>query len=223
MHTIKLMSLLIIIGWITGCTHLPRVYLGEGDMRGKVVDAETQEPIKNAVVVAIWQLEGGWFQPIYTGNIALREATTDEQGNFVLESWGPRFGMSGWLDHGMPLLIAYKKDYLFGWIRGWLDDWGELGFVTIEPPKFYKSDFITVEMKKYVGPAQQYEGALPYMGPYIHDYSGKRCDWLKVPMFTTKMVEIGAMSIVGLKLSAGRCLVSEKYVDDMIRKHSHEK
>ena len=165
----------------------------------------------------------------YTGNIALLETTTDENGDFVLDSWGPRFGMSGWLDDETPELIAYKKGYLFGWISAWLEEGVFKPMTPLNiPPKFYKSDFITLEMKKYIEPdnkypkAPQYSGSLPYMGPYIHDDRGKKCDWLKVPMFTTKMVEIGRMSIESLKFDAGRCSKSEKYVDEMIRKYSHE-
>ena len=220
---IRLMLVMTVIGWMTGCTYLPRVYLGEGEMRGKVVDAETKEPIKNAVVVAIWQLEGGWFHAEYTGNIALLETTTDEQGNFVLDSWGPRFGMSGWLDDETPELIAYKKGYLFGWISAWLEEGVFMPMTPLNvPPKFYKSDFITMEMKKYEGSANQYSGKLDNIDEFINGYSGNRCDWKKVPMFTTKMLEIGAMSIKNLKVGAGNCWVSEKYVDDMVRRYSHE-
>ena len=41
MRIIRLMSLFIMLGMMTGCTHLPRVHWGADEMRGKVVDAQT--------------------------------------------------------------------------------------------------------------------------------------------------------------------------------------
>jgi hypothetical protein len=105
-------------------------------------------------------------------------------------------------------------------LQGWRDSETKYGYVG---DKYYRSDFITMEMKKYEGSADQYSVRLHYIREVINGYSGNRCDWLKVPMFTTKMVDVGALSLSGLKFDAGPCLVSQKYVDDMIRKYSHEK
>jgi hypothetical protein len=221
--------ILLILSQVTGCTYLPRIYLGSGEMRGRVIDAETTTPVQDAVVVAIWKLYGyGFHEKQYTANIAVLETTTDENGDFVLAAWGPRFGMSGFMDdkHSSPLLIVYKKGYLFTEISSWRDEWP---WHSPYPP-FYKSDFITVEMRHPALVGMPVTSSISgvhfssgtYVEDYINDSRGKLCDWLDVPLFTTRLVETGEMSVKSLKQDAGNCWVSEKYIDNMIRRYRQE-
>jgi hypothetical protein len=79
--------LFILFQFISGCVRL--VYY-EGDYHGKVIDAETLQPIEGAVVLGVWSLEygtaGGPVHEYYDA----RETVTDENGEFTIKGMGPR-------------------------------------------------------------------------------------------------------------------------------------
>ena len=50
--------------------------------------------------------------------------------------------------------------------------------------------------------------------------SEKECDWLKVPMFTSRMIEIGQLTIESL-FRSGKCGVSKAEIEDMIRSYGN--
>ena len=58
---------------------------------GKVVDADTGEPLEGAIVIAVWQLERGFGLEgtIPSSFMNVSEVVTDEDGNYFIEGWGP--------------------------------------------------------------------------------------------------------------------------------------
>ena len=54
---------------------------------GKVLDAN-DKPIKGAVVLAAWRSREFLTGSFYT--VVVREATTEQDGSFQIEGWGPR-------------------------------------------------------------------------------------------------------------------------------------
>ena len=70
-----------------GCVSL--VYY-EGDYHGKVIDAETLQPIEGAVVLGVWSKgyhgAGGIAHEYYDA----RETVTDKNGEFTIKGMGPR-------------------------------------------------------------------------------------------------------------------------------------
>src|SRR5882672_266372 len=59
----------------------------------RVIDLDTKEPIKDAIVIARWELE---YQKIALyaesrekGTMKVIEVTTDENGNAKIPAWGP--------------------------------------------------------------------------------------------------------------------------------------
>jgi len=56
----------------------------EGSFKGKVVDAETKEPIKDAVVVAIYKVESYAFIESPTSVVDAKEVLTNTKGEFYI-------------------------------------------------------------------------------------------------------------------------------------------
>ncbi len=63
----------------TGC-------YAKGPWQGKVIDAETKQPIEGAVVVAVWIRETGTPAGTDTGFVDAVETTTDKNGEFEISS-----------------------------------------------------------------------------------------------------------------------------------------
>jgi hypothetical protein len=72
---------------LCGCVSL--VYY-DGTYHGRVIDAQTREPIEGAVVLGVWSKgymgAGGIAHEYYDA----RETVTDAQGEFTIEGMGPR-------------------------------------------------------------------------------------------------------------------------------------
>jgi hypothetical protein len=89
---IRWTALISVIAWVLGGCAVTsagaQTYLQgyQGPYRGRVVDAETKEPIAGAVVVAIWSRER--VEPLITRIVfhAAREVLTGPDGSFVLEA-----------------------------------------------------------------------------------------------------------------------------------------
>jgi hypothetical protein len=73
---------------ILGC--FQRLIANEGSYRGRIVDADTGEPLEGVVVLGTWYTElptlAGSVQRYYDA----REAVTDERGEFVIAGQGVR-------------------------------------------------------------------------------------------------------------------------------------
>ena len=79
----------------------------EGSYKGRIVSAETGEPLAGVVVLAAWYKRyagaGGTFGPFYDA----REVVTDGQGDFTLPGMGPR--LMSFL--GFPGFVIFKAGY----------------------------------------------------------------------------------------------------------------
>ena len=75
---------------LAGCTSPVReLYFGE--IKGTVVDADTNKPIAGAVVYVNWQAidRSGLIQAVYVEPLFAAETTTDSQGRYVIPRGGP--------------------------------------------------------------------------------------------------------------------------------------
>lgn len=91
------------------------------EMRGRVLDAETGAPIRNAAVVALWLLRpppGLSFEP-YDGRFRILETLTDENGEWRIPGWGPRLlPPFKRIDDSMPRVGAWARGYRSWWLQG---------------------------------------------------------------------------------------------------------
>lgn len=92
---IKKVFLLIAVLLTTGCY---------GTLKGRVIDAETGEPIEGAVAVAEWTRTKG-FGNTYTVSAKVVEAVSDKDGNIELDGCYRPFVNE-------PGLTIYKKGYV---------------------------------------------------------------------------------------------------------------
>ncbi|MDH5785563.1 MAG: carboxypeptidase-like regulatory domain-containing protein [Chromatiales bacterium] len=83
------------------------------DVEGRIVDAETGEPIAGAVVVGIWQLESQGFEHVYGKAIHVVESVSDAEGNYHLEGFFLKFvgHLSGKLRTSDPHITVFAEGY----------------------------------------------------------------------------------------------------------------
>jgi hypothetical protein len=77
-----------------------------------VVDAETNQPIEGAIVVANWQLvRGGLDGPRYQGQLEVKEVVTDKAGRFDLEGFTKPNPTLAELRNEDPRILIFKAGY----------------------------------------------------------------------------------------------------------------
>jgi hypothetical protein len=84
-----------------------------GSIEGWVVDAETEKPISDMVVVAHWQLKGGFEGGTPVNEVKILESLTDQNGRYFFPAWGPRFALMGDLSSDAPVILMFKRGYKF--------------------------------------------------------------------------------------------------------------
>jgi hypothetical protein len=137
---------LVLIGLST-CVWAPPVYWGDA-IHGRVVDADTGEPLEGVVVVADWKLLGGGYgHGGHLDSLVVQETVTGKNGEFALPEWGPKMRPSFTMLDKAPWLILFKSRYEHGAL------WNEQssnGFVR-------RSDWDgqTVKLKRFSGTAQR--------------------------------------------------------------------
>lgn len=87
----------------------PATYSAEA-IEGWVVDAETDKPVENVIVVAHWDLESAYN----LGQMMVMETLTDKDGRFYFPAWGPKLRpMNAALTFADPEIIMFKSGYDF--------------------------------------------------------------------------------------------------------------
>jgi hypothetical protein len=97
---------LILLQWpLWGCA---KFYSAEA-IEGRVVDRNG--PLEGVIVVAYWQVEGGFMQPRPLSQLRIIEAVTDKEGRYAFPAWGPAVVMRGDLGSRAPGLVLFKPGY----------------------------------------------------------------------------------------------------------------
>jgi hypothetical protein len=104
----------------TGCSSSARSRPYKADsISGRVVDAATRAPIPDVIVVAEWQLVAGIMDPVPIGDLELRETTTDPDGSYHIEGFGP-VETDGRFNGDDPRLLFFKKGYALKMLSNWI-------------------------------------------------------------------------------------------------------
>lgn len=119
MKAILFFSILFTMLPLTACAYMPLRYSADR-IGGIVVDAETDQPIEGAVVIAHWNVTKMHLALGDIGypsgrNLVWLEAVTDKEGKYLIPAWGPKFvspleSMSGRDSH----LAIFKSGY---WLK----------------------------------------------------------------------------------------------------------
>jgi len=109
---VLLIFLITTLAISSSCQANQWVYFHDEEIRGYVVEADTNKPIEGAIVVSIWellQIPGHGFG----GYAKVIEAKTDKDGNFIIAAWKtfkPLTADSVMHDLA-PKIVIYKSGY----------------------------------------------------------------------------------------------------------------
>ena len=184
-RTCKTLALIIAAAGLASC----HVYRGEA-IEGRVVDAETLEPLAGATVTAIWELRGGSVHQGLKGHLVIREVATDETGRFRLEGWGPRLVVWRALDGGAPVLVVSRPDYYFAFL-------GHDDPRNLKPPPAFTWETRgcscanqTIALQRFDGDWVRYGENASTAGANVHFSSptpGLGCAWKRMPKLANEI------------------------------------
>lgn len=108
---VSLLTVLALMAVLPACA-TPLTYSAK-EVRGQIVDAETGDPIKGAIVVAQWVLfHVGIGHGGHKSRIHIDEAVTDKDGRYYVPAWGPKIRppMTELVNRD-PEILIFKSDY----------------------------------------------------------------------------------------------------------------
>ena len=116
-RTSKLLAFLCIAVSLPAMAQLPAPYRSS-ELRGRVVDDATGQPLEGAIVVARWdwldytppRFHGGDYY-LNNGAVHVGEAVTDRAGEYRIPAWGPVVKTGGKMEENQPRLFAFKPGY----------------------------------------------------------------------------------------------------------------
>lgn len=108
---IGLVTLMVLLIGFSTCVWAPPVYWAT-TIHGRVVDADSGEPLEGVVVVADWKLlSGGYGHSGHLDSLIVQETVTDTNGEFAFPEWGPTMRPSFTMLDKAPWLIVFKAAY----------------------------------------------------------------------------------------------------------------
>lgn len=144
-----------------------------------VVDAGTKQPLEGVVVVAHWELEGGWEGGSVVGQVMVMETVTDAKGRFYFPGWGPRLGSQrGNLKTHSPEILLFKSGYRYQGLVNRLTSKTLGGDLDIP----LRSDWNkkTISMEKFGGQLQEFLRHLSFLTGSLR-FIEDDCNWKKTP------------------------------------------
>lgn len=167
----------------------PLIYEAEA-IRGRVIDAQTKMPIVGANVLAFWPVYvGSHYQ--FVGMVEVKEAVTDENGDYVIDGWGPvEWTGEGRIEQTRPRIWFFQAGYFS--YNPYNDDPGKPDYFNRNPASRHLTSFWngrTVELKPYkpdANPLIRLSDTLPDISYFFH--RADRCDWPKAARFLRSVI-----------------------------------
>ncbi len=192
-------SIVMLLAWLM-FFRLPSTYSAM-PISGQVADADSGEPLENAIVIAVWELERGFGLEgtIPSGFMQVTEVLTDAEGKYFIDGWGPRSRPGGmYMGHNAPRLVIFKDGYNV-FARGNLYD---SIFKDNRRETIHQSSWggETIKLKKLDGDMENYYSNLSSISSSLHtlldsNFGADPCDWLKIPQITVAL-EIGNQKVI---------------------------
>jgi hypothetical protein len=166
------------------------IYYAES-IEGKVVDAKSGNPIEGVILVAHWELKGGWEGGIPVRQLQILEAMTDEGGRYSFPSWGPKFALTGQLRSASPEIFIFKTGYKYralynGWHQGLDTTSSAWNRKTIALETFAGT------LSEYVEHLSSLSSGLWSAGVDVGDHSGDYCGWTRFPKILRQLDKLEA-------------------------------
>ncbi len=158
-------------------------------IEGRVVDAETQQPVKDVVVVVEWILEAKWaLHPQTLGRLLLQETVTDEQGHYRFPPWGPLRAQEGVIDRSAPRLNFYKRGYKFTALSNCCDY--EPPYVDLPDPLISVWDRKTIELPPFKSKLTWEDYSTEVIeASDLYSLDETKCDWQQMPRMTSELMK----------------------------------
>ena len=151
---------------------------------GKVVDAETGEPLEGVVVVARWSL-GEWLHGNDVGSLAIMEDITNARGEYSFSWRVPRY--RPFLTHLIqdPKLIYFKYGYKHEIRVNGLRSRSH--YSPIRTSDWHNAE---IELDPFEGSVERYYDVLSNLRTNLRWTSETECTWKSVPNMTLVLSEL---------------------------------
>ena len=172
---------------VSGCA--AKYTIKTESISGKVVDAETNEPIEDVIVIGYWPGYTFYFEQYPVGTIELLEVVTDKEGKYFVPGWLKK-NLDSSFRYGDPEMIFYKTGYeieivknaftmenfkkMPGYFQPWRAEW----------------DGKTIKMKKFEGDNRAYRkylNVVQFSAPFEDIF--KYCKYMNAPRLLIAMEE----------------------------------
>jgi hypothetical protein len=175
--------------------YYPPFYYSALPISGKLVDEESGEPLKGAIVIAIWQLEKGFGLEgtIPSRFMKVSEVLTDQEGHYFIEDWGPLRRPGGtYLGNFSPLLIYFKDGYIGMGRSNYADRFNYDD--RMDRVQHSQWDGQIIKLKKFSGEMEGYNKIVSAVAMSLDVifnplFGANKCDWLMIPKMVRKFDE----------------------------------
>ena len=152
------------------------------EFRARVVDESTGRPVSGAIVLANWELVGG-FHPDTLGQLVISEVVTGSDGVFRIPAWGPRFALGlGRLEAIAPRIRILHPGYYPLILDNQPRPMTELSYAGADTVIRYLYQDQELNLKPRGANLAAYEQALNILvGHLSFIYPGRNCDWRSAP------------------------------------------
>ena len=145
------------------------------EIEGWVIDSNTGQPIEGVIVLAHWQLRGGFTnKPLQ--ELKVFEDVTDSKGRYFFPAWGPKFAFLGSLDSRSPAVYMFKPGFEVLVINNTsADGWGYTRF------SYNKK---SIKMQRFTGTLAEYASKLSWLSDDLEHIGllyDSLCGWQSFP------------------------------------------
>jgi len=174
-----LLVLAVALFWLplAGCATFYRAEAIEG----WVVDAETGKPLEGVIIVANWELKGGFEGGTPIDELQILETLTDSNGRYSFPAWGPKvIPRIGYLGGDSPGLSLFKPGFRAGGFSNlYWQTYGTSNF-------FYNKKMLKLERfrgtpAEYAEHLSSLSSSLENVGYSVGYESGDWCGWQSFP------------------------------------------
>lgn len=174
-NAIYLVLPLLLIPALSACAAFIPAYSAEA-IEGRVVDADTKEPVEGVVVTADWELRRSGYYPggsPYGGELMVMESVTDKNGRFSFVAWGPIRQFKGELHEHDPRLILFKSGYRYQSLSNETES-------ALESVHRSQWNGKTIELKQFKGTLDEWAKNLGLLTTSLR-FIEEDCNWKKTP------------------------------------------